>query len=100
MAFQTIGAKEVEACLHRPDTRLIDMRTREEYEQYHLEGAENVPAGEFYDYMETQPKSSTYILYCQRGGSSLMAAKELGRAGYNVYTVIGGIHAFKEWRLN
>ena len=35
------------------------------------------------------------ILYCERGGISLMAAKHLGNEGYHVKTVVGGILAYR-----
>ena len=36
-----------------------------------------------------------YILYCERGASSLMAAKHLARQGYQVKTAVGGILAYR-----
>ncbi len=98
--FQTIGIKEVEKYLSRPDTELVDLRTREEYELYHLEGAINIPFEELEENRIKLPREHTYIFYCERGASSLLAAKELSREGYRVYTVIGGIRALEESRLN
>ena len=100
MGFQTIGVKDVERYLERPNTRLIDLRSREEYELCHLERARNIPYDDLEDYKGTLSKDTTYILYCERGGSSLMAAKELGREGFHVYTVVGGIRAWQERYLN
>lgn len=100
MEFQTIGIKEVEKRLRDKDTRLVDVRTREEYGLYHLEGAVNVPYQELDAYKEKLSKNITYILYCERGSTSLLAAKALGREGYRVYTVIGGIRAWEESHLN
>lgn len=100
MEFQTIGIKEVEERLREKDTRLVDMRTREEYDLYHLEGAINVPYQELEAYKGKLSKNITYILYCERGAHSLLAARALSREGYRVYTVIGGIRAWEESRLN
>lgn len=96
MRFQTIGVKEIESYLNRPNTSLIDLRTKEEYELYHLEGAKNIPYDDLEEYKPYLSKQDTYILYCERGGSSLMAAKELSREGYRVCTVVGGIRAWEE----
>ncbi len=39
-----------------------------------------------------------FILYCERGGSSLAAARILERDGLRVKSVVGGIHEYKrEW---
>ena len=43
MGFQTIGVKDIERYLERPNTGLIDLRSREEYDVCHLEGARNIP---------------------------------------------------------
>ena len=43
MSVRAISIREVEGYLQRPGTRLVDLRSREEYDQYHLEGAMNVP---------------------------------------------------------
>ena len=40
-------------------------------------------------------KNQTLVLYCERGGTSLMIARMLSGKGYRVKTMIGGIHAYK-----
>ena len=100
MEFQAIGINEIETYLSRPNTSMIDLRTKEEYDLYHLQGARNIPYDDLEKYKNRLSKNTAYILYCERGGSSLMAAKELSREGYRVYTVIGGIRAWEERNLN
>lgn len=100
MDFQAIGVNEIESYLNRPNTSMIDLRTKEEYDLYHLEGAKNIPYDDLDKYKKRLSRNITYILYCERGGSSLLAAKELSREGYRVYTVIGGIRAWEERNLN
>lgn len=100
MEFHAIGINEIEAYLSKANTSMIDLRTREEYNQYHLQGAKNIPYEELGKYKRRLSKNMTYILYCERGGSSLLAAKELSREGYRVLTVIGGIRAWEERNLN
>lgn len=41
------------------------------------------------------PKGKILVLYCDRGGASLQAARILARNGYKTKTVIGGM---KEYR--
>ena len=96
MAVGTIGVRELETYAGKPDTRLVDLRAREEYDQYHLEGAVNLPYEDLEKYKGRLSKNLTYIFYCERGVSSLLAAKELSREGYRVYTLVGGIHAFEQ----
>ena len=35
------------------------------------------------------------MLYCDRGGASLLAARVLARNGYETRTVIGGMNAYR-----
>ena len=58
-----------------------------------LEGARNIPFEELGMYKKYLPKDKLYLLYCDRGSSSLLAAKELGREGIRAATLVGGIQA-------
>lgn len=100
MKFQAIGINEVEHYLNRPNTIMIDLRTKEEYDLSHLEGAINIPYDDLEKNKTRLSREKVYILYCERGGSSLMAAKELSQEGYRIFPVIGGIRAWEEGRLN
>ena len=44
---------------------------------------------------ENESMSKKYILYCERGSMSMLAAKELCEVGYEVINVYGGIHAYR-----
>lgn len=45
--------------------------------------------------MHRLPKNRPLVLYCDYGSTSLLAARKLGREGYEVYTVVGGIEAMR-----
>ena len=40
-------------------------------------------------------RRKTLILYCERGSTSMKAARELAEAGYRVLTLVGGIQSYK-----
>ena len=46
-------------------------------------------------WMHRLPKNRPLVLYCDYGSTSLLAARKLGREGYEVYTVVGGIEAMR-----
>ena len=98
MEFQTISIREFNEYRKRPDAWVIDLRSKEEFEEVHVEGARNVPYEELDMFRKYLPKDKLYIFYCDRGSSSLMAAKELSRDGYRAATLIGGDR--KSTRLN
>ena len=93
MEFQTISIKEFEKYRQKPDVWVIDLRKIEEYEEMHVGGARNIPYDNLEMYKKYLPKDKTYILYCDRGGTSLKVARELSREGYQAMTVVGGFQA-------
>lgn len=75
-------------------TILIDVRTRQEFLEGHLEGAILIP---YYEISKKVAdiipnKNQAIILYCQNGGRSQKAYKTLNNMGYNnIYNLKGGI---------
>lgn len=94
MNFETIPAKSLDGYIGRPDCMIIDLRDREEYCQGHIAGAVCIPFEQFQKSVPLR-KNMRYVLYCERGAASLMAAKRLAGLGYQVSTVIGGILAYR-----
>ncbi len=93
MEFQAIGIREFNLYRKRPDAWVIDLRSREEFEEVHVEGARNIPYEDLEVFQEYLPKDKLYLFYCDRGSSSLLAAKDLSRKGYQTTSLVGGIQA-------
>ena len=93
MDFQTISIREFNEYRKRPDAWVIDLRSKEEFEEVHVEGARNIPFEELGMYKKYLPKDKLYLLYCDRGSSSLLAAKELGRECIRAATLVVGMQA-------
>lgn len=94
MEFETISPREIDAFLFREGYSVIDIREPRDFRRLHLKGAICIP----YDQLEERVrflKNQTLVLYCERGGTSLMAARQLAEKGYRVKTMIGGIQAYK-----
>lgn len=94
LSIDTISAQELDDYIGRRDVVIIDLREREMYQESHLKTAVNVP----YDHLEDCrrfPKRKLLILYCERGSSSLFAARELMKMGYRVKSVVGGIRCYQ-----
>ena len=73
---------------------LIDVRTKQEFMEKHLEGAILIPYYEISSKIGdiVQDKNRTIIVYCQNGGRSQRAFKILKRLGYSeVFDLKGGI---------
>ena len=98
MTFAIVYPKDIERLRIEKRAILIDVRSRDAYREGHWEGAINYPESEVEDYKKVLTKKRPLILYCQHGGSSMQLARTLGRAGYEVGTVIGGYESMKKYK--
>ena len=76
---------------------IIDVRTSEEYEQGHIQGAQNIDvrAETFITEIQELPKSDTLLVYCRSGRRSLYAAQVMVSFGFKkIYDLEGG---FLNW---
>ncbi len=92
--FNEITINELQ--LLRNSGLLIDVRSPQEYDEGHIDGAINIPS---YDlekkiYNYTDNKEKIIILYCQSGYRGQKAANTLNNIGFkNVYNLKGGLDA-------
>lgn len=97
--IETISAKMLDYYIERSDTVIIDLRTSEAYRAGHIRNAVNIPYRELEEYPPQDPfdlpAGKTLILYCDRGGASMKAARYLAGQGYRTRSVIGGIAAYR-----
>ena len=75
---------------------LVDVREQQEYEQGHLEHSLLRPLSSFNSQIESLQDHTTIVIYCQKGGRSLKAAKALSdfSNGVELYSLAGGMD---EW---
>ena len=74
--------------------KIIDVRTKDEYYNNHIDGAINVPLQNLSDRIESvvNNKNDVIIVYCEYGGRSRKACIKLEKMGYiNVYNLENGI---------
>lgn len=94
MDFEMIPPGQLDRYVGDADALIIDLREPEEYRRRHINGAVNLPYSRL-DGKNFLPKDKVLVLYCERGSSSLSAAKMLTKKGFRVKTVVGGIHAYR-----
>lgn len=75
---------------------VIDVRTPEEYANGHVDGAINldVQGGTFSADIATLDPAAPYIVYCQSGRRSAIAAATMVAAGFTQVHDMGGIQAW------
>ena len=78
--------------------QLLDVRTKEEWDEGHLKGATLVTVTEEGFLAKAKaaldPKKAV-VVYCRSGGRSATATEQLRTAGFTVYDLDGGITAWK-----
>ena len=84
--------------LYQDDVFVLDVRTPEEYQEGHLQGATLIPIDELGARYGELPQGETILIYCRSGNRSLQAVYLLENAGFiQVHSLDRGI---KNWIQN
>lgn len=94
LRFEVISAADIDKYVNNKKALIIDVRSPKEYEKKHIESSINIPFEKLERDYDKMPKDLILVLYCERGGSSMLAAKELFDRGYVVKALMGGIKAY------
>ena len=86
--------EEVRDRLARGEIELIDVREQYEWDAGRIEGARHVELERLASQAETIDKDAPVLFYCRLGARSAMAAQAFRRAGYQAFTMTGGL---TEW---
>ena len=105
MSFENIRPEDIFRQKGNGSGLLIDLRNREEYEKGHIPGAICMPYEELRGNLNSlrrwaaqcQRRFGRYaiILYCDRGNTSLRAARDLNNMNFQVKSVYGGFSSYK-----
>ena len=96
--YQTMEINDAAEMIAADDGHLlVDVRTKEEFEEKHLPGAILLPVEDIKDgRLERLPdKDQTILLYCRTGRRAKDAAAYLAKKGYTNIYEIGGIIDWK-----
>ena len=92
-AYKKISAQEAKEIIESEDVVILDVRTKEEYNEGHIENAVLLPIDDISSKAEDllRNKDAKILVYCRSGNRSATASKQLIKMGYtNVYD-FGGI---------
>ena len=93
---QQITASDAKVLIGTTGVTLLDVRTQEEFDEAHIDGATLLP----YDSITAESvglptdKSATVIVYCRSGRRSAIAAETLSSLGYTHVYDLGGIQSW------
>ena len=72
-----------------PNDLILDVRTPEEFQAGHIQGAHNTPHGEVVDIADTLRQYQTIYVHCKMGGRAKVAAQALQGTGLNNIVCVG-----------
>lgn len=75
---------------------VVDVRSKKDFENGHIENAVNVPLEKLKEYAEKLDKSKNYVVHCNKGVTGNAAQNLLINMGFeNVYNLSGGYKNYK-----
>lgn len=77
------------------DGTVLDVRTRHEYDTWHIPGALNIPLHKLRGSLEAVPKDRPVFVYCKVGFRSYLAYRILKQKGFKAATLSGGSDTFR-----
>ena len=80
--------------MYKSGTFLLDVRTQEEWDEYHVPNATLIPLDQLPNRLSEVPKDKEIVVICRSGNRSQEGRDILRQAGYDATSVTGGV---KEW---
>jgi len=75
----------------REPPQVIDVREPYERDAGHIEHTRHVPLAELSAHAHSVERERAVVFYCRAGSRSLMAAQAFRAAGFDAYTMTGGL---------
>jgi rhodanese-related sulfurtransferase len=74
----------------------LDVRTRDEWNQFHIQGSTNIPLDQLQNRLSEVPKNQEVVVVCLSGHRSQSGITMLQQAGYTkVFCLSGGLTTWK-----
>ena len=85
----------IEDLMAMQEKTIIDIRSKKQYDAYHVPGAINIPeVGAILNASKHFDKNTPYYIICNMGSASIRVTEALMEEGYDVTNVVGGTNAF------
>ncbi len=79
-----------------PNATVVDLRTEEEWEEWHYPGSLNRQVWELNHDPRALGREGTFVLYCDQGQQAAQVAETMQRAGLEAYAFRGGTAAIRK----
>jgi rhodanese-related sulfurtransferase len=91
-----VQPEEVAELQRRGAVQVVDVREPYEWDAGRIPGARHVELSEVAAQAETIDRDTPVVFVCRVGGRSTMAAHAFRRAGYDAYSLAGGMLAWAQ----
>ena len=91
-----VTAEQTAKALADGSAQVIDVREPYEREAGHISGTRHIELERLASQAETIDSERAVIFYCRTGSRSLMAAQAFRRAGFDAWSMAGGITAWHD----
>lgn len=91
-----MGPEDVAARQRAGEIQLVDVREDQEWAAGRVPGARHLALAEVASQAATIDQERPVVFYCRMGSRSAMAASAFRRAGYEAYSMDGGLTAWAE----
>lgn len=91
--FKMISAVEAKKLMDNTKCKILDVRTKEEFKEGHIDNAILIPLDEIEEKVESifTDKEETILVYCRSGVRSKNASSIMSKKGYTNILEFGGI---------
>lgn len=93
-SYRSLPPEEVQRSIESGEVSLIDVRSKGEYRDGHVPGAEHRYLGDLLREIDQIDRKRPVVAQCQAGGRSGIATSILQRAGFDVVDLAGGYGAW------
>jgi phage shock protein E len=90
----SVSTDEAYKMYQQSSTFTVDVRTQEEWDEYHAPNTTLIPLDELQNRLSEVPKDKQILVVCRSGNRSQQGRDILLSAGYNAASMAGGL---KEW---
>jgi rhodanese-related sulfurtransferase len=89
-----VSTEEAYQMYQQNDTFVVDVRTQEEWNEYHVPNTNLIPLDQLPSRLNEVPKDKEILVVCRSGNRSQQGRDILLQANYNATSMTGGL---KEW---
>jgi rhodanese-related sulfurtransferase len=93
--YKTVMTTDLEQLLNKGTVNILDVRELDEYEYGHIPGAILAPISEFLNHIHKIDKTKHYYVVCHSGNRSQAVSEYLGKQGFQVTNVMGGMSMYR-----